>query len=126
MTKQSADENVQYESRYPLSNDPNDPNKAPNRKRYIVNGRVQCSACKKWKPVEEFHKAKNLAFGICGICKECARARVKEHYQKQKEKSKYRDEDGNLTLPKARLRRKYERADKYEKHIESFGRKGEE
>lgn len=74
--------------------------------------------------MEDFHKAKNLAFGICGICKECARARVKAHYLKRKENSKYRDENGDLILPKTRLRRRYERADKYEKHVERFGRKG--
>ena len=93
-TRHSADSNVQYETRYPLSNDPNDPNKAPNRKRYVVNGRVQCSACKEWKLFEEFHKSKNLAYGICGICKVCARKRASENYFKHKENSKFRNENG--------------------------------
>lgn len=123
MTKQSADDGVEYESRYPVNNDPNSNHRADNRKRYVVAGRVQCSTCKKWKLLEEFHKAKNLTFGICGICKECACAKSKAYYNNQKEKSKYRDAEGNLVLPKARLRRRYERLDKYEKHVEQFGRK---
>ena len=123
MTRQSADEGVEYESRYPVTNDPNSPHKANNRKRYVVAGRVQCSSCKKWKLLEEFHKAKNLAFGICGICKECACAKSKAYYNKQKENSKYRDASGNLMLPKTRLRKKHERLNKYEKHTEQFGRK---
>ena len=106
-TKHSADSDVQYETRYPLSNDPNDPNKAPNRKRYVVNGRVQCSACKEWKLFEEFHKSKNLAYGICGICKVCARKRSSENYFKHKENSKFRDENGEYIKNGGELIKRY-------------------
>lgn len=44
-----------------------------NVKTRIVNGVMhkQCSVCKKFKPLDEYHKFKHGAFGVTSGCKEC-------------------------------------------------------
>lgn len=106
-TKHSADDDLVFDAQWPLSNDPNDPNKAYNRTRYVVNGRLQCPACKEWKHLEDYHKAKNMQFGVCGICKECAKKRRREHYYKSKVNSPYRDENGNIERATGKFYKRY-------------------
>lgn len=106
-TQHSADTDLVHNGRWPISNDPNNPHKAENRKRYVVNGRLQCPACKEWKLLEDYHKAKNMHFGLCGICKECAKKRRLEHYYKQKENSPFRDENGNIERATGRFPKRH-------------------
>jgi hypothetical protein len=116
-TKHSADSDLVWNSPLPVSNDPNDPRRARDRKRYVVNGKLQCGCCKQWKTLDLYHKGKNTPYGVAILCKECACKRRREHYYKMKEKSEVRDEEGNIDLLRVQLRRKFERKDKYEERV---------
>lgn len=105
---------VEHEAKYPYTNDPDSPLNSNIRTRFVIGGQLYCPSCATWKSLtEDFHKAKNLPFGVCGICKECARARRKAHYWRSKQESPYRDADGKLTLRKSGgLPKKFSRGQK--------------
>lgn len=101
---------VEYDAPFPVSNDPEAETNAPHRKFFVVNGLKQCIKCKGWKPLDQFHKAKRLAFGTMPYCKECNRKRRMDYYYKKKEESPYRDEDGKLPVRPPLRRFKQKRA----------------
>ena len=47
-----------------------------------------CKKCGEWKPLEEYHKNKNIKDRRSSQCKECAKRQSKQHYQNNKEHCK--------------------------------------
>lgn len=47
-------------------------------KKYMLDGKVECSTCKTFKITEDFFKSKNKTFGIEASCKICNTAKKKE------------------------------------------------
>ena len=56
------------------------------RDREMRNGRRQCSKCKIWKPLSEFHKDKRVSDGYKSQCKTCCAEYLKTWRHKNKEK----------------------------------------
>lgn len=97
----------EWDSVFPKSNHPDAETNDSQRKIFVVNGLKQCIDCKQWLKTDQFHKAKNLAYGLTKYCKECNKRRRLEHYYKSKEESPYRDEDGNTILPHKPFKKKW-------------------
>lgn len=104
---------VEYNTKYPLSNDPDDERKDKRRVRYIVNGLLQCRKCMQWKKWDqEFHKAPGLPYGVAMLCKECAYNKIKEYRKRKKEEKLAQGITEKKPLPKHTLRQRHKRKNK--------------
>lgn len=56
---------------------------APNRVKYLIDGKLECRKCSEWKPLEDYHKSKSGTYGVVGMCKVCALKKARE-YRKDK------------------------------------------
>jgi len=70
--------------------------KKPDPRYLAIDGMKLCRDCECVKPVREFYSHKQDADGFRGDCKECARARVRDHYQRNREQILARDKEQNL------------------------------
>lgn len=54
---------------------------AYNRKRYLVDGKLECPSCNEWKPIEDYHKDKSAIYGVTRYCKVCANRKARKYHK---------------------------------------------
>lgn len=57
---------------------------AHNRRKRLVDGKLECPKCEKWKSIDEFHKSKNALYGRASRCKICAGEAARVSHAKNK------------------------------------------
>lgn len=79
---------------------------AHNRRKRLVDGKLECPKCEKWKSIDEFHKSKNSIYGRASLCKVCANKSARENHHKRsgckdrakQVKSRYLERTYNMTI----------------------------
>lgn len=57
-----------------------------NRKRFLVDGKIECPCCNEWKTLEDFYKWPSGTYGISWNCKECTKAKARANHKAHREK----------------------------------------
>lgn len=62
--------------------------KAGENKKKLINEKLQCYQCKRFKPLKDFQKRKTAHLGVVGICLDCRNIEVAEYKVSKKHKRK--------------------------------------
>jgi len=68
-----------------------------------------CRRCSTIKPLSEFYTHKSMADGHLNVCRECVKARVKEHREKNLERIRAYDRERGLREERKEARRRWYR-----------------
>jgi len=62
--------------------------KAGENKKELVDGKLQCHQCEKYKPLEEFQKRKTAHLGVVGVCLVCRNEEIRKYKIRKKMRTK--------------------------------------
>lgn len=97
---------------------------AHNRKRFLVDGKIECNKCVDWKPLSEFHKDKRRPYGAAMYCKTCTNRITRENHKSRYAPGKPRHKMYSRKCKNHQLKRDYGISlEDYEKILSSQGGK---
>jgi hypothetical protein len=78
-----------------------------NRKRFIIDDKIECPCCNEWKTLEDFYKWPSGTYGISWNCKECTKAKARANHKAKREKGAEHWESHRKTYRNGYYKRTY-------------------